>query len=175
MKNGIKGFIVGLFVSVVGVATAFASGGIRTAEFNSNKVIFNGKQLDLSSQQLISVVKDGESSVSNYMPVRAVLEQMGYNVGWDSPTNSITISHNKIGLDDIIEDSGVTLRQMLLREGHRIDLNTIKNLESYSDLEFFSSVLEPEMLAILIVDDYITWKDEGESLFSDIWENFYIN
>lgn len=97
MKKEIKGFIAGLLVSTVGLTSVFASVGIKSAQFNSNKVIFNGKTLDLSSQQMISVIKDGEENMSNYMPVRAVLEQMGYNVDWNSDTQSVIInSHDYI-------------------------------------------------------------------------------
>lgn len=91
-KLGIKGFIAGFLAATVGMTTLFAAGGIKSATFNSNKVIFDGRELNLGGQPLISVVKDGEVNASNYMPVRGVLEAMGYNVNWDGERKAVIVS-----------------------------------------------------------------------------------
>lgn len=91
-KFNFKSFIIGIIVGTISVSTVFASGGIKLASFNTNKVIFNDVELDLKESQMISIVKDGEENASNYMPVRAVLEQMGYNVEWDGEKGAVIIS-----------------------------------------------------------------------------------
>jgi len=88
----IKSFAFGLIVATIGLTTVFASTGIKSATFNENKVIFNGKELDIRSTQMISVIKDGESNVNNYMPVRTILEQMGYTVEWDGVNKAVIIT-----------------------------------------------------------------------------------
>lgn len=44
---------------------------------------------------MVSIVKDGENDASNYMPVRAVLEGMGYSVAWDSSKNAVIVNDKK--------------------------------------------------------------------------------
>lgn len=78
----------------IGITTVFGAGGIKSALFNTNKVILDGKILNLNGQQMISVVKDGERNASNYMPVRGVLEAMGYKVDWDSSRSAVVVSSN---------------------------------------------------------------------------------
>lgn len=92
MKFCFKSFASGAIVATVGVATVFGAGSIQSAAFNANKVTLDGKALDLSSQPMVSVVKDGETAFSNYMPVRGVLEQMGYKVDWDSENSTVVVT-----------------------------------------------------------------------------------
>lgn len=91
MKFSLKSFIMGAIVATVGTATVFAAGGIKSAEYNQSKVFFDGKEIELSSP-MISVVKEGETAFSNYMPVRTVLEAMGYEVEWDAATQAVKIN-----------------------------------------------------------------------------------
>ena len=93
MKQHLKSFVAGIIVGVIGLTTVFAAGSIKTAIFNENQVIYNGQTLSLS-QPMVSVVKEGEKNASNYMPVRAVLEAMGYAVDWDSSRNAVVINGN---------------------------------------------------------------------------------
>ena len=93
MKEYLKGLTTGIVIGVVGLTTVFAAGSIKTATFNENQVIYNGQTLSLS-QPMVSVVKEGEKNASNYMPVRAVLEAMGYTVDWDSSKNAVVINGN---------------------------------------------------------------------------------
>jgi len=65
---------------------------IQSAQYNQNKVIFNGQTLDLSGQPMISVQEEGVSGIYNYMPVRAVLEQMGYAVAWDGVNYAVLVT-----------------------------------------------------------------------------------
>lgn len=89
MKKIISGFIAGVIVTT-GVSV-MANGLIERAEFNNVGVSFNGEKLELS-QKLLSVQAHGSDNVSNYMPVREVLEGMGYIVNWNGGNNMIEIS-----------------------------------------------------------------------------------
>jgi len=93
----LRGFICGLIVGAAGVTMVFsaaASGGIKSAVFNSNKVILDGKELYLNGQQMVSIVKDGDINMANFMPVRGVLEAMGYTVDWDGVKKSVIVTSN---------------------------------------------------------------------------------
>lgn len=72
-----------------------ANGLIERAEFNNVGISFNGEQLELS-QQLLSVQAQGNDNVSNYMPVRDVLEGMGYTVDWNGGNNMIEVTNKVI-------------------------------------------------------------------------------
>lgn len=71
--------------------TAYASTQIKSVAYNTNKITYKGKELVLD-KPLISVIDEGSENVSNYMPVRAVLETMGYSVEWDAENATIRIS-----------------------------------------------------------------------------------
>jgi len=86
------GIIIGIVLSVA--TTVFAAGVIKSAVYNSNKVIFDGEELELAMPLISVTEEETPNSFSNYMPVRAVLEAMGYTVGWDGDTNSVTVSSN---------------------------------------------------------------------------------
>ncbi len=91
MKKFVAGLLVGLLISTTAV---FGAGVIKSAQYNTNKVIFNGETLALN-QPLISVVEEGSSNASNYMPVRAVLEGMGYTVNWDDTQKAVVVDSPK--------------------------------------------------------------------------------
>ena len=86
-------FIAGLLVGVLLAAgtTVIANTVISSATFNANRVIFDGQVLELN-MPLISVVLEGQTDIINYMPVRAVLEAMGYEVDWDGPNNAVLVT-----------------------------------------------------------------------------------
>jgi len=112
MKFNIKSFIAGMLLMLALMITGIyiytvsggfksveykenkiiaVSDGIKSAEYNENKVIFNGDEIDISSFPMITVVKVKETYGSNYMPVRKILTELGYGVGWDGEHQSILI------------------------------------------------------------------------------------
>lgn len=102
LKN-IKSFTLGLVVGLLIAtgATVFATTAIRSAVFNDTIVIFNGEELDLP-MPLISVITEANPyGVSNYMPVRAVLEAMGYVVDWDGERNAVIVN----SLEDLTQET----------------------------------------------------------------------
>ncbi|MCL2397972.1 MAG: copper amine oxidase N-terminal domain-containing protein [Defluviitaleaceae bacterium] len=96
LKN-VKIFVMGLVAGMLLVGTTvFAAGAIASAAFNANRVIFDGDELDLD-MPLVSIVTEANPDFfSNYMPVRAVLEAMGYEVDWDGANNAVLVTTRAI-------------------------------------------------------------------------------
>jgi len=83
-----KGFLVGIilgllcFSSVVYAADNIMK--IKQVEYNDTSVLFNGEKIDLNGKNLISIINEGEKNITNYIPLRAVFESLGYGVSWES-------------------------------------------------------------------------------------------
>jgi hypothetical protein len=82
---------------------AFANGGIRGAAFNDYTVNVNGVNVDLYDDKLITVLRGTEAHPQFYMPLRAVLEHMGYYIAWDSVESAVIIAsedyYNRFGVE----------------------------------------------------------------------------
>lgn len=89
-KALVSGIITGILI-MCGCAV-YAAGGLRYAVYNGSKVIYNSRLLNLNGKRLVSAAKDKERYASNYMPARAVFEAMGYEVGWNPETNTVTVT-----------------------------------------------------------------------------------
>ena len=93
LKTLAAGMIIGVVLTIG--ATVFATEVILSATYNENTVIYNGVELELSSP-LISIVNESTPQfASNYMPVKAVLEAMGYEVGWSEADRAISITSSE--------------------------------------------------------------------------------
>lgn len=84
MKKCFAGFMIGLVLGISGVGNVFAANTIKSANFNDSRIKYNDKEIDLSEQPMISVVKTDEEGFRNYIPLRTALEQMGFGVYWYS-------------------------------------------------------------------------------------------
>ena len=100
-RNNLKALLLGVVIgmSLTVGTTVLATSIISSATFNDTRVIFNGQELALD-QPLISVVLEGETNMRNYMPVRAVLEAMGYTVEWDGANNTAVITSSKTSVSN---------------------------------------------------------------------------
>ena len=81
-----KGFFIGIILGIICVfSVVYAADNIakiKSAGYNDSAVFFNGEKMDLNGKSLISVINEGEDNLTNYMPLRAVLESLGYGVVW---------------------------------------------------------------------------------------------
>lgn len=86
-------FVMGLLAGLLILAgsAVFAANIISSAEFNETRVIFDDEILELP-MPMVSVILEGGGNISNFMPVRGVLEAMGYTVGWDGEANAVIVS-----------------------------------------------------------------------------------
>ena len=92
-------------ISVMLFSTVYASNGIKAASYSASKVYLYDLEIPLENK-LLSIVPEGSENADTYMPVRELLEILGYNVIWNDVDKSITIKFN--GVDDIskaIQDS----------------------------------------------------------------------
>ncbi|MFV0470265.1 MAG: hypothetical protein ACK5MK_15255, partial [Dysgonomonas sp.] len=65
MKKFISGLLVGLLISSTVV---FGANIIKSAEYNTTKIVFDGNELDVSTQPMVSIQEEGVDGVRNYMP-----------------------------------------------------------------------------------------------------------
>ncbi len=179
MKQHLKSFVAGIMVGAIGLTTVFAAGSIKTATFNENQVIYNGQTLSLS-QPMVSVVKEGEKNASNYMPVRAVLEAMGYTVDWDSSRNAVVVNGDGNKNTTILDpEKEKEVEEFVKMSDEAIKTNMpeiaqaledIKNEPEYEMLKETFGKLDPITLIILAGEDYQGWLQGKESLFEGLWE-----
>jgi len=95
MKN-FKGFIMGaltVFLVMTLITTVFAASTSRTltAIFRDIKITIDGQLIepkDANGKVVEPFIIDG----TTYLPVRAVAEAVGYDVSWDSNTNTVTLN-----------------------------------------------------------------------------------
>ena len=94
MKKDLKGFIVGVLVTVVLMSTvAFAAGTKQNIEvvFNSVNLAVNGRKVAADN-----ILYKG----TTYVPLRSVAEMLGKKVAWDQKTNTASIN-DKGGVIDV--------------------------------------------------------------------------
>ena len=82
-KLDFKSLLIGILIGAIGLSTAFAATTLTRADFNQIKIFVNDTQIDLKNQPMASIYKDEEINPRTYMPVRTILESMGYGVAWD--------------------------------------------------------------------------------------------
>lgn len=177
MKEYLKGVVTGIVIGVVGLTTAFAAGNIKSATFNENQVIYNGQALTLS-QPMVSIVKEGEKNASNYMPVRAVLEAMGYTINWDSSRNAVVIEGNGTAeildpeMQKTIEEFTKEMNEYIVTENPEVAqaIEQIKSNEDYEEMKLLLNKLEPAVVWVIMAEDYQGWLQEKECLFPEVWE-----
>lgn len=87
----IKSFIMGLIIGIVGITSVFGAGIIKSVEYTDCTFMINGEEINLNNP-FVSIVKQGESNSNLYMPIREVLQKLGYNVQWYENNNTIDIS-----------------------------------------------------------------------------------
>lgn len=97
MKGNIKSFVSGCIVTatVVGlVGSAAATVGQKTValDYNDIKVTLDGKRVtlvDANGKAVEPFAIDG----TTYLPVRAVSDTLGLEVGWDGATSTVTLDN----------------------------------------------------------------------------------
>ena len=180
MKMKWKSIVAFAMVTALCVGGASASSGISSAEYNENKVMYNGNELDLSERPMISVVKEGEVYFSNYMSIRAVLEEMGFLVDWDEDTNTVIVSDGDwYGPDDIYAN-GQTLRDFIIGGGFNFDrvynsglIDYVRRTCEEAGDEGFVSRLPEDILIVMLLDDFAGYVTGYNTLFSELWDEIF--
>ena len=104
-------------ISLMLFSTVYAAGGIKSASYSASKVYLYDMEIPLENR-LISIVPEGSENASTYMPVRELLEILGYNVIWNDSDKSITIKLN--GIEDIsnVRQDGFESRKVSYAKSH---------------------------------------------------------
>lgn len=91
-KSFVAGMLVVMLILSIG-GTVFAHAGTVTQEliYKNIGVILDGKRLDLRDAQG-NAVEPFMFGGTNYLPVRAICEALGLNVGWDAESNTIVLT-----------------------------------------------------------------------------------
>lgn len=96
MKKQWKGFVSGILVALLlvgSIGTAMATVGKKTVEISYNNISVT---LDGKSVNLVDVsgnpVEPFMLANTNYLPVRAVAQALGLNVGWDGNTKTVILT-----------------------------------------------------------------------------------
>jgi hypothetical protein len=95
MKKTLCGFLAGLltFASV----TAIAAPRIESAEYSASKAFLlqsSGILLNEDNPMLSVADADAPAIAKSYMPLREVLERIGYRVDWDEKNGNVLLSAN---------------------------------------------------------------------------------
>lgn len=88
-----KEFIAGLIIGSIGITSVFGASFIKSAEYKSYDISLNGEKISIS-EPFISVT-DTNDSAKVYMPVREILEALGYTVSLYDKSNTINIVNDK--------------------------------------------------------------------------------
>ncbi len=109
------------------------------------------------------------------MPVRAVLESMGYTVDWDSSKNAVVIDGN--GTTEILDpEMEIAVNEFTKKMNEEMTsevkqaIEQLKNNEDYKMMKALFSKLEPAAVWVLMAEDYQVWITDGECLFPEVWE-----
>jgi len=95
MKNQLKGFITGVFVTLLiigSIGTAAATVGSRTIEiaFRNASVTLDGETVHYANGDAVEpFIWEG----TTYLPVRAIGEALGLEVDWDNATATVILKH----------------------------------------------------------------------------------
>lgn len=94
MKKFICGLIVGILLAFSVSLYASTVPQIKTAQFAPDiKLIVNGEAIDTPVVSVVTVENPGY--MTNYVPARAVAEELGATVTWDGKTRTISIDKVK--------------------------------------------------------------------------------
>lgn len=85
MKRNITGFILGVIITAMLTGTALGATVTKTIEvvYNSVNLTVNGTKVNADN-----ILYDG----TTYVPLRAVAEALGKEVGWDGKTNTASVN-----------------------------------------------------------------------------------
>lgn len=137
-KFDVKSLVAGLIIGTLGITTAFAATGIKSAGLSNMKVTLNGSALPLN-KSLISVTMDNEENASLYVPANELLEKLGYIINYDDAKNT---------MDLIAGNSSQEVVDNIVSEGNFV-MNLTNNINQKNIAESGSFQAEDNQTLIL--------------------------
>lgn len=120
MKCKLKITSLVLAIALILGTTAFATVGNRAAQlvYNNIKIVLNGKEVipkDANGNAVEPFAIDG----TTYLPIRAISNALGLNVGWDNTTKTVTLDNPGVfqGAVQVYDDQYVTIEFAGCRTG----------------------------------------------------------
>lgn len=110
-KIDVKSLAAGVIIGTLGITTAFAATGIKSASLSNMNVTLNGSALPLS-KSLISVTMDNEENASLYVPADELFEKLGYTINYDNEKNTIDLitgSSSQSVIDNTVSEGNVVI------------------------------------------------------------------
>ncbi len=89
-KFDAKSFVAGIIVGTLGLTTAFAATGIKSAELSDTIIMLKEVSLPLG-KPLVSVIMDDEQKPSLYVPADEVFGKLGYGIHYDYAKNTMDL------------------------------------------------------------------------------------
>lgn len=173
-KFDIKSAILGFIIGTIGITTAFASTGIESAIISNAKVTYNGHNVKLNNS-LVAIVKENEKDASLYMPIRELLEYLGYDVNWDNKESTVVISSdNKKSSNDITS----TTEPIILNKEQYTYLTELKIGQIKSE-RVMLKIDSPSAFLYLEIEDYsepigikVYYGDTNKLVFGSLGSTF---
>lgn len=112
MKQKLISLILGIFLGMVIVSTAFSVPKLIDYSYSDMKIIYMGEELDLSNEKLLNVTTWAypKNDEMVYVPVAVLMDSLGYYYTWDSFQKAVIVSRDEedikaIKLRDTIDSS----------------------------------------------------------------------
>lgn len=93
MKKYLSGLLTGIIITLT--ISTFATTAIKEAYFNNEIKIVDSSKGQLNTE-IVTVVKDGDTSGRNYVSVADLSSALGKTVTWDGSTKTINLSDSGI-------------------------------------------------------------------------------
>lgn len=116
-KFNVKSFVAGILVGAMGLSTAFAATGIKSAILSDTTVTLKGASLSLD-KPMILVTMDDEQTPVQYMPAEEILGKLGYDVHYDKAKNTIDLIPGKAGPGEAAKNASVLENEILNLANH---------------------------------------------------------
>lgn len=110
MKKYLSGFLTGIIITLT--ITTFASTVIKEAYFNNDIKIIDSEKGQVNTE-IVTVIKDGETSGRNFVSVADLSKALDKQVLWDGSTKTIKLSNMEV--------------KTMTTTGNKIPVNEIQN------------------------------------------------
>lgn len=114
MKKTIKGYILGFLTAVILVGGA-------TYAAQTVRIVLNGTELvptDVTGKRVDPILVDG----TTYLPVRAIADALGLNVGWDEATYTVSLDKS-VEEEEIKEEPAEEVKEEIKEEVAEREVN----------------------------------------------------
>lgn len=168
MKKFACGLLVGFLLAFSVSLYASTVPSIKSAQFAPDiKIIVNGKTIDAPVVSVVTVENPGY--MSNYVPARAVAEELGATVTWDGKTRTISIDKVKETTEETAEKTSSTQSTVAPEPNPNVPFPVEKiddaGINVYNVRNLFLGVLTSEINPLLEEKNmYFRYNSENDTL-----------